>query len=98
MGDDLVKIVLEFRDGCDAGVELLPVQYRLERTEDRERPVAQRLAFALRNAEHVADERDWNCRCKVGDQIDFTARGGGIQAADRPGFRSALAKPAALAA
>ena len=79
--DDVAQIVFELRNGADAGIELLAAEHRLERAEDGERPAAQRLALALRNAEHVADELDWNGGGKIRNQIDLAAFGGGLQQA-----------------
>ena len=56
----------------NARVELLPAQHRFERAEDRERPPAQRFAFVLRDAEHVADQRHRNGGGKIPDEIDLS--------------------------
>ena len=55
-------------------------QDRLQRTEDRERPVAQRRALGMRNAEQVADDADRNRARKSLDQVDgFAGLGARLQ-------------------
>ena len=59
-------------------------QRRLERAEDRERPVAQRRALLVRHGEQVADDLDRDRAREVGDQVDLAprARHGVEQAVD----------------
>jgi hypothetical protein len=71
IGNNAVQIVFEFRHRGDAGVELLPAEYGLERAEDRERPCAQRFALVVRDTEHVADQLHRNGGGKIRDHVDL---------------------------
>ena len=57
-------------------MELLRRQHRLQGAEDGERPVAQRPALVLRDAEHVADQLHRDGGGEVLDQVDRAALGG----------------------
>ncbi len=77
--DEIVQIALEVVDRRGAARELLGGQHRLERAEDRQRPVAQRPAFVGGHAQHVADELQRDRRGKIRDQVHAALRGGAIE-------------------
>ena len=77
----IAQIILELGDRGDAAVELLLGQHRLQRAEDFQRPVAQRAALVLRDAEQVADQLHRDRGGEVLDQVDRAALGRGVEQA-----------------
>ena len=79
--DEIAQISLEIGDGGHAALELLPRQHRLQRAEDFQRPVAERRALVLGDAEQVADQLHRDRGGEVRDQVDRAALGRGIEQA-----------------
>ena len=77
--DLIAQEVLELGDRGDAGVELLGRERRLQRAKDAKRPVAQRPALGLRDAEQIADQLHRDRRGEILDQVDGAAFGGSVE-------------------
>ena len=77
--DNVVEVFLEIGDRRDTGIELLTAENRFQSTKNGQRPSAQRPAFIVRDAKHLADQLDRNRRGKVGDEIDLAAAGGSFK-------------------
>ena len=75
---------------------------RLERAQDRQRPVAQRRAFVMGNVEQIADHLDRDGGGEILDQLASALGGDGVEqavdqlddvAAPSPRSRAATARP-----
>ena len=72
VGDHVVGRAHHLRD-------LVGRRERLERRDERVRPVAQLQAVGLRHAEHLGDHRERERERQVGDHVHLAAGGGGVE-------------------
>ncbi|MGY3080632.1 hypothetical protein ACVWZZ_007040 [Bradyrhizobium sp. LM6.10] len=79
--DQCREIGEKVRHGFIAARSHFRRHHRFERTEDRQRPVAQRLALVMGNVEQIADHLDGDRCGEVLDQFAITFGGDGVEQA-----------------
>src|ERR1700704_6878504 len=79
--DQPAKVDLKVIDRLSAALDLLRAQDGFERSEDRKRPVAEWLPFALGHPQHVPDQLQRYRGRELANQIDRAALGRAIEQA-----------------
>ena len=82
--DQNLEIGEKVLHGLVAARKNFRADHGLQRAQNRQRPVAQRLAFLMRHVEQIADHLDRYCGGEIADQLDLAFCGEVARAGDPP--------------